>query len=346
MPNKRYALLFITNLPSFYKLNLYNEINKRVPIFVLFTGDLVQERQKDFFNGRLDFDYMNLSGCSKLTAIWRVLGLLRRLKYKELVLGGWDGIILWIAAILSSKSKNSVVVESSLYESRMNGIRGLLKRIFMRRINKVYASGASQAKLAQYMGYRGNELVITKGVGVFNYVKQPIFKEKNEVRNFIYVGRLSEEKNLQFLISVFNNRSDLNLNVVGSGHLKDQLQSMAGKNICFLGHVANEKLSAIYQANDVFILPSISEPWGLVVEEALNNGLPIILSNRVGCADELLINGCNGYSFEYNNEESLYDAIQKMIDVENYNRLAKYISNMNFKSIIDHQVNCYIYSKS
>ena len=340
---QRYKLVFITNLPSFYKINLYNEINKKVPVFVIFTGDIVQEREKDFFNGEINFDHLCLPGNSKLKRLFKLIKILSKLKYSELVLGGWDSFLFWVSIFLSPKRKNSVAIESSYHESSMSGIKGLLKKIFMKRISRVYASGVSQMKLAKNMGYNGNNIIITKGVGVFNYIEQPEYKEKSVVKNFVYVGRLSEEKNLRLLISVFNRLPMMNLNIIGYGHMKDELVTIAKNNVFFIGSVDNKQLPKYYQQNDVFILPSISEPWGLVVEEALNNGLPVILSNRVGCAEEILIENENGLSFQYDNEDSLFEAIRQMADIVTYNRMAKNISKMNFRLIEDKQINSYIH---
>jgi hypothetical protein len=72
----------------------------------------------------------------------------------------------------------------------------------------------------------------------------------------------------------------------------------------------NGLLPNIYQKNDVFILPSIGEPWGLVVEEALNNGLPVI--------------------------------IRKMTDVDYYNQLRMNICKLDFCAVAQYQVGCYL----
>lgn len=340
---REYSLIFITNLPSFYKINLYNAINQKKTVFVIFTGDLLQEREKDFFSGEIEFDYLSLSKGSVIKRIWQIICIFWRVRYSELILGGWDSILLWMSAIISPKRKNSVAIESSYLESSITGLKGLLKRFFMRRVSRVYASGTSQRKLAIDMGYKGHDIIITRGVGIFNYIEQPQYKVKHSITNFLYVGRLSEEKNLKLLITVFNKLPDLHLNIIGYGYMKDELATMAGNNISFIGAVDNIKLSAYYQANDVFILPSISEPWGLVVEEALNNGLPVILSNRVGCAEEVMVEGTNGFSFQYDSEESLLQAINRITDVEVYNLLCKNISKMNFQLIAERQVNCYIH---
>ncbi len=343
MMNSYYKSIFITNIPSFYKLNLYNEINRLQNILVIFTGDLIQQRSSDFFDGKYEFDYINMAGWNILKKLWFVIATVIKVKYDEIVIGGWDSLPLILSAFISRKKKNSTVVESSAIESTLTGVKGFVKRCYFRRITKVYASGKSQAKLVRLLNPHINKIIITKGVGIFNIVKQPHYSSKQNITRFLYVGRLSEEKNLEFLIDVFNKHPNLTLNIVGYGELESQLRKIAKENINFLGGIANAHLSEIYQSNDVFILPSKVEPWGLVVEEALNNGLPLLLSNKVGCAEELLQNGVNGYSFVYDNEASLISAVEAIRNVETYNAMARNISWMDFEQIKNEQISCYIH---
>ena len=338
-----YSSVFITNIPSFYKLNLYNEINHVQNILVIFTGDLIQERTSDFFNGTYDFDYINMTGWSVLKKICFVTKTLSNLNYDELIIGGWDSLPLLFAAFISNKKKNSTVVESSAIESTLTGFKGFIKRVYFKRISRAYASGKTQVKLVRQLNPNIKNIIVTKGVGIFNIVKQPPFRRKQIVNKFLYVGRLSEEKNLKFLIGVFNRLPSLTLNIVGFGEQELELRKNAADNIKFWGSIANTHLSKIYQENDVFILPSKVEPWGLVVEEALNNGLPVLLSDKVGCAEELLQNGINGFSFTYNSEASLISAIESIMSIDTYNAMAKHISQMDFEQIKKDQIGCYIH---
>ena len=338
-----YSSIFITNIPSFYKLNLYNAINKRQSILVIFTGDLIQQRTSDFFEGRYDFDSINMTNWSYTRKLWITLKTLLSIKYDELIIGGWDSLPLLCAELISRKKKNSTVVESSSIESTTAGLKGFIKRLYFKRISRVYASGRSQVKLAKLLNPNIEEVIVTKGVGIFNIVKQPPFKQKQIIKKFLYVGRLSEEKNIDFLIRVFNSMPYLTLNIVGFGKQESELKKIAAKNINFLGSIANTQLSQVYQDNDVFVLPSKIEPWGLVVEEALNNGLPILLSDKVGCAEELLQEGVNGFSFVHDNEASFRSAIESIMNVNTYNKIAKHISQMDFEQIEKEQVNCYIH---
>ena len=337
----RYDTIYLTNLPAFYKINLFNEINKKKKILVIFTGEDAGIRNQDFYHGAMLFDYYNLKEYNLLRKNLKMMRILFSTSYKELVLGGWDSLSLWIAVLFSAKTKNSLMIESSEFESKTDGLKGIVKRIFLNRINKIYASGTSQKKLVEKLGFK-DEIRLTKGVGIFNIIPQPPYIKKNKVKSFLYVGRLSPEKNLFYLIETFNNISHLELNIIGTGPLEKLLKEIARENINFLGAINNKELSIIYQKNDVFILPSISEPWGLVVEEALNNGLPVILSNNVGCSTEIIKNDYNGLIFTIDEIGSLKQCIEKIQDINYYNNLRYNISFMDFQSIKREQITSYL----
>lgn len=335
---KRYDKVVITNLPSFYKINLYNEINRICKLLVIYTWDHSKGRNQDFFCGNMQFDNIHLKD-SGWVRIIQLRKIIRSIEYKELILGGWDSIPLWIGALVSSKQKNALVIESSYLESTTKGIKGLIKQIFISRISKVYASGKSQKKITDDLGFKG-KTVITKGVGIFNYIKQPPFTRRETVKNFLYVGRLTKVKNLEYLICKFNNHPELTLTIIGFGELEEHLKYIAKENIIFLGAINNNELSYHYQKADVFILPSISEPWGLVVEEALNNGTPIMVSDKVGCSEEI-INQNNGVIFSLE-QDDFEEQLTKILDVEIYNSMRSHISKMNFEEVEKHQVECYL----
>jgi len=333
-------IIYITNLPAFYKINLFNGIAEKSNLKVIYTHRNSKDRNEDFYKGDSLFEYYFVDEYNLLKKLNFIRKIIKNENTNELIIGGWDQFLFFLLVYINQKKKNSVVVESSIYESVTIGFKGFLKKLFLKRVSKAYCSGNAQIDLVQKMGFDAN-IIKTKGVGVFNVIKQPIYVERNTVKNFLYVGRLSKEKNLSLLIEVFNNLSYLNLTIIGFGPQEMQLRTIAKSNITFAGAVDNNDLPIYYQQNEVFILPSISETWGLVVEEALNNGLPVIVSDRVGCKDEI-VNEENGLIFQYNNPKDLEKAILKMTDETFYNRLRKSISNLDFDEIIKQQINVYL----
>ncbi len=336
-----YHFIYITNIPSFYKINLFNKIAEQRNILVIFTKHASKERNTDFIAGERNFKYISIGNYVGIFKTIKLILILLRNSYNKLILGGLDSKELWAAAFISPKRKNCIVIESSIFESITTGFKGFIKRIFLKRVTTAYVSGKAQKELALALEFKG-ELIITKGVGIFNIIEQPVFCPKDKVKKFIYVGRLSAEKNLKHLVYTFNQLPDLQLNIVGFGSLEKKLKSIAKNNTIFHGAIDNKELSNYYQSNDVFILPSKSEPWGLVVEEALNNGLPVIVSNKVGCSSEIIIEDKNGIIFQLDEIDGLRKAILKMTDISYYNSLRKNISTMNFEFIAKEQTNCYL----
>ena len=142
------------------------------------------------------------------------------------------------------------------------------------------------------------------------YIHQYNLKDKNIL---LFVGRLVKVKNLVFLMEVFSryvaNNKNVVLVLIGDGDKKDELIDQVRMlkiqdNVLFGGRFENEELYAWYRIADYFILPSISETFGAVVNESLIAGVPVICSNLAGASS--LINGKNGVIFNpYNKDELL-----------------------------------------
>lgn len=101
---------------------------------------------------------------------------------------------------------------------------------------------------------------------------------------FLYVGRVSLEKNLPFLVSVWKSLNARgSLVVVGDGPYREAMErELAGTGAHFLGFRRGAELSALYASSDAFVFPSITDTLGQVVLEAQASGLPVIVSDRGG----------------------------------------------------------------
>ena len=109
---------------------------------------------------------------------------------------------------------------------------------------------------------------------------------------FLYVGRLIKHKNVEALIQQFNiNFSDKDavLKIVGGGKQGEYLSDKyASEKVIFKGKKFNKELIAEYLSASCFVSPSLFEPWGLVVNEALSAGLPVIANEEVGACFDLI----------------------------------------------------------
>lgn len=138
---------------------------------------------------------------------------------------------------------------------------------------------------------------------------------------FLYVGRLAPEKNLERLLRAYRQYvergGEWRLVLVGMGPQERQLRSAAdslglGGHVHFAGFKNGRDLFPYYAFASCFILPSVREPWGLVVNEAMASGLPVLVSHRCGCAPELVHEGINGYMLDPVDETGLAERLLSM----------------------------------
>jgi glycosyltransferase involved in cell wall biosynthesis len=112
----------------------------------------------------------------------------------------------------------------------------------------------------------------------------------------LYVGQLIERKGVRLLLdaaaTVQQNGRDFSLLLVGSGRDKEALQNRANalglRNVHFLPAQPPERMPAVYRSADLVVLPTLEDVWGLVANEAILSGVPVLCSKYAGCAAELL----------------------------------------------------------
>ncbi|MEZ0610031.1 glycosyltransferase [Fibrella sp. WM1] len=115
-------------------------------------------------------------------------------------------------------------------------------------------------------------------------------------------------------------RADVAVVLVGDGPLRPALEAFCREqqlaNVHLTGFVNQSEIVRYYALADVFVLCSDeAETWGLVTNEAMNAGLPVVLSQAVGCADDLVQSGQNGYSYPCGNVPALAAALNQLLDM-------------------------------
>lgn len=140
----------------------------------------------------------------------------------------------------------------------------------------------------------------------------------------MYAGRISRDKNPDFLLNLYRNlrerRPDLNLLVAGEGpELADLRASCEGDpRIVFTGEVGHDLLPDLYSGADIFVFPSITDTFGMVVLEAQACGLPAVVSD-IGGPQEIILDGVSGFIAPHDNMEEWMRIVGRVIDmIEQY----------------------------
>lgn len=130
------------------------------------------------------------------------------------------------------------------------------------------------------------------------------------LKKVLCVARFAPEKNLTALVTSFTNSNlpskGWQLVIVGGGPLQKELHDQsAGAPVSLISWLSYQELPHLYHQAALFVLPSLFEPWGLVVNEAMAASLPVIVSDQVGCLPDLVQEGVNGWSFKVGEPEAL-----------------------------------------
>ncbi|RYE37124.1 MAG: glycosyltransferase family 1 protein [Sphingobacteriaceae bacterium] len=139
-----------------------------------------------------------------------------------------------------------------------------------------------------------------------NFSSVPDLKIQNRADHFLYVGRLSVEKGIMLLLSVFSSGSN-KIKIAGDGPLKEEVLRYASKypNIEFLGILNKTEIFKLMQQCTALVFPSVwFEGMPLTIIEAFACGTPII-SSRLGAMETMIVNGFNGLHFEAGNETDM-----------------------------------------
>lgn len=136
----------------------------------------------------------------------------------------------------------------------------------------------------------------------------------------LFAGKFESKKRPFDLLSAVaalavDSRKRVHLLMVGSGELGDSLKEQAaGLPVSWAGFLNQTEIPAAYRAADVLVLPSDhGETWGLVVNEAMACGVPAIVGDQVGCADDLVVDGETGWVYPTGDVARLRSAIEQAI---------------------------------
>jgi glycosyltransferase involved in cell wall biosynthesis len=234
-----------------------------------------------------------------------VFNVLFELSPDIIVISGWmdSGYINAVREYrrVNSSSRNVCCIDDQWFGSFRQILGVYYFRFFYRRIfDFMWISGKPQFSYAQRFGYNLSNIINNLYSGKFHYNK--LIRDEPLKKRFVFIGRLVEIKGIMNLVIAYDKLSSENNNIwplliIGAGHLQSEIEKLNNPNILMHNYLGHKDIERILLEGGVGVLPSLNEPWGVVVHEFVQFGMPVILSDRVGASSEFLINGFNGYSF-------------------------------------------------
>jgi len=250
--------------------------------------------------------------------------------------------------------------DSNLLDEK-KGIKSVLRRIWLTfvywHISKAFYVGTNNKSYYLKHGLTEKQLVFAPHAIDNNrfslHIEQNIEKAKKWKQEiginpthivFLFIGKFESKKDPEILLKIAQHlvSEPISFFFVGNGILENKLKKQAENlpNVHFLPFQNQSKMPIVYHLGDVFVLPSKGpfETWGLAINEAMACGKPVIASNKVGCAVDLISN--NGFLFNSEKEIHLQTQIEyfnknkdKIIEFGNYSLLK--IQNWSFNKIVE-----------
>ena len=254
---------------------------------------------------------------------WKALN---RVRPAIVILTGYCDIAVWTAWLWSGLhgAKKILWAESNVFDHPRRFWRELPKRLFVKSCDCAHVYGTSSLEYLEKLGMPRTRIRTKRAVA-----NTALFLNASDARTdcpkaitLLYCGRFSPEKNLAFFMRAFaglhqeSESPRLLLKLVGFGPLEETLRHQAqeleiSKLVEFAGRRRQADLPQIFGDSDVLILPSLIEQWGLVVNEAMLSGLPVAVSERCGCAVDL-VKPENGWIFRPDDEVELTKLLERI----------------------------------
>jgi len=229
-----------------------------------------------------------------------------------------------IYRILNPKSRLLVWATLSEHTEKARGsLRRSFRKWILRHADGVLVNGESGARYIKGFGYpeaRIFKVPYTTDVTLF--ARSPLDRKLEEAYRLIYVGQLIERKGLILFFEVLINwalnhpEMEIEFWVVGDGPLRGkllQIKCPQNLKISFLGSISYSELPDIYAKCGILVFPTLADEWGVVVNEALASGLPVLGSVNSQAVEELIKDGTNGWVFYPNNPQSIYEALDRAL---------------------------------
>lgn len=337
--------VILTEIIAPYRIPVFNALARRaeVDLHVIFLSETDKVlRQWRIYTDEIGFSYEVLpswrwrAGKYSLLVNRRLWSALDAANPQTILCGGYNHPASWEALWWARRRNVRFVLwtESNQQDHRSGrGTVEWLKRYFVSSCNAFIVPGKSSLAYLRTLGVNERP-IFTAPNAVDNtfFAKQAdqvksqatAFRERFGLpRRFIlFVGRLVPEKGVFDLLQAYAKlgsdlRSEVGLVFAGEGvsreALSEQAQLIEPGMICFPGFAQREDLAGLYALAEAFILPTHSDPWGLVVNEAMVCGLPIVVTNVAGCASDLVQDGWNGYVVSPADPDRLSAAISSLL---------------------------------
>lgn len=340
--NAMKVLIVHNQLWAHYKAIIFNELQqlidkeKNTELLVVQLAMVEKSRtslgQVDLAAHRYNYELVHEGTLEELTLKQRLAGMMdaiRTFKPDVVNLTGYYDVASWMVLFYCKLVGIKTVLsnESTLGDHQRKGLKEQFKAFIIRQFDGYFNFGTRSAEYLLTLGAKPAQLLVNRNC-VDNKRLKEVFDEEKAVmkpaerRNFIFVGRLIPFKNLPNFMDALEMANQAvtqpwGFMILGEGEQQALLlekSSSLSYPVTFHKGVAWDDVPRYLAHADVLVLPSSSEPWGLVVNEAMACGMPVAVSKKCGCAIDLVKEGENGFTFDPQDVYEIKDILVKIMD--------------------------------
>lgn len=346
-------LLVVSNVPAQYHTPIYRELAAKLgdEFLAVFEkeGHAKPVRcnawNEDVFNdtGLLEgYNYEILDQDQSLSRIGlglKVINLIRKNKPQVILVNSHRSLLCRTAIECGALLGSKIILRSTPYDLTQRGlISQLIRDVWLRLAYRSVSSFAAVGTLPRLHFERYSnrpEDVYFSPYCVDEFVLRPCEIHRDQMREkfreshdischefvFLFSGRLAEVKRVEWIIRafrVFREKHKAKLIISGNGPLFDSILKLVSdmkQDVVMTGFQSREGVAQVLSAADAFLLPSKSETWGVVINEAIMFKLPIVASSNVASSVDLIQEGVTGFIFPAHDELAFHKCLLKVYEL-------------------------------
>lgn len=328
-------ILFVTNLPSPYRVDFFNELGKLCELTALYERRSASDRNEKWKGNkavRFKEKYIDLKpiGADRSIGL-RLVKEIKKQCFDHLIISGYASPSVMAAIVYCRLKRIPYYIESDGGFCKKDKFpKSMLKKFLLSGAKGHFVTCDEYKKYLLSLGVK-NECIYKypfTSLKSADIIAEPVSSEekenlKNELslkesKVVLAVGQFIKRKGFDILIKAAKNLpANVGVYFVGGVPTEEYItlkNSLQLENVHFVGFKTKEDLKLYYKAADVFVLPTREDIWGLVINEAMVCGLPVVTTDRCIAGLELVKNGENGYITETENPVQLADCIEKIIN--------------------------------
>lgn len=341
---------FFSNIPSPYRVDYFNLLGEKTELEVIFEAEKAPIINEKWYSKNV---------MQNFNAIFLKKGEIKEKKINFKVVkyvNNQPDLIIFtnysyytemLALIIAKikKIKYALMIDGGIISQKENKIKKIVKKFLISGANLYFSPSKESDIFLQYYGAKKEKIKRYPFTSLKNneILKSIVSKdEKDELKNelnihekkiVLSVGQFIPRKGYDWMIKAYRNLDkNIGIYIIGGQPTQEyiELKNLYNmKNLHFIDFQNKENILKWYRVANLFVLPTREDIWGLVVNEAMSQGLPVITTSKCVSGLEMISNGINGYIINVENEDEL---LERTISILNNDTSEMSLNNLNVSS--------------